>query len=250
RRLLAIQEHNELGAGYQIAMRDMEIRGIGNILGRQQHGHIAAIGFDLYSKLLRETVAQLKGKRQATEVWETSLEMAPKGVIPPHYVESNQQRMTLHQRALKIRKAGEIQDFREELTDIYGKPPEEVERLLLGLQLRVAGHEAGFEVVNVGKNRGHLIYHTTQAEKFNPTRVLQLDSKNGLKLTISTQDENIVIDVEDRTGGDNLPAKMLNLIAELQQPPTDEPIPKPESVTEKSEKKNRRFDGKRIRFRT
>ncbi|MFH1739188.1 MAG: transcription-repair coupling factor [bacterium] len=225
RRLLAIQEHNELGAGYQIALRDMEIRGIGNILGRQQHGHIAAIGFDLYTKLLGDTVARLRGRKKVDEVWETSLEMAPRGIIPPQYVESSQQRMAIHQRALKIKNPEQIDDFEEELTDIYGRPPRDVERLVLGLRLRVAGHAAGFEVVNVGKNRGHLIYHSSQVKRFDPLRVMQLDGKNGLKLTISTKDQSVIIDVQDREGENILAEKMVTLIAELQLPPTDEPIP-------------------------
>ena len=103
RRLLALQQHNQLGAGFHLAMRDMEIRGIGNILGRQQHGHIAAIGFDLYSKLLRDTVSHLKGNKLNLLDWDTALEMANKGTIPPSYVESSKQRMSLHQRIGKIK---------------------------------------------------------------------------------------------------------------------------------------------------
>ncbi len=248
RRLLAIQEHNELGAGYQIALRDMEIRGIGNILGRQQHGHIAAIGFDMYSKLLADTVARLRGRKKLVEEWETSLEMAPKGSIPPRYVESSRQRMAIHQRMAKIKTTADVDELHDELTDIYGKPPEEVERLLMGIRLRVTGHEAGLEVVNVGKNHGHLVYHSSQTERFNPVRVLQLDGKNGLKLKISTQRQNVVIQVEDKIGEESLAEKMLTLVHELQQPPTDEPVPEPETPPAPPEKKKRRryYKGDRV----
>ena len=247
RRLLAIQEHNELGAGFQIAMRDMEIRGIGNILGRQQHGHIAAIGFDLYSKLLADTVARVRGRKKIRDEWETSLEMSPKGFIPPQYVESSHQRMSLHQRLAKIKNVEQIDDLREELTDIYGRPPRQVERLLLGVRLRVEGHAAGFEVVNVGKKRGHLIYHSSEVERFNPLRVIQLDGKSGLKLTISTKSQSVVIEVADREGENVLAEKMLTLIRELQLPPTDEPVAQPEPVEQPPKKKSRRYHGKRAR---
>ncbi len=248
RRLLAIQEHNELGAGYQIALRDMEIRGIGNILGRQQHGHIAAIGFDMYSKLLSDTVARLRGRKKVVEEWETSIEMSPKGIIPPSYVESSRQRMALHQRAAKIKKMEDVDELYEELTDIYGQPPEDVDRLLLAIRLRVAGHEAGIEVINVGKNHGHLVYHSSQTEKFNPIRVLQLDGKNDLKLKISTQKQSVVIQVEDKTGEDSLPEKMLGLIHDLQEPPSDEPVPEPEAPSEPDKKKKRkRYKAKKAR---
>ncbi|MGC9327835.1 MAG: transcription-repair coupling factor, partial [Candidatus Hinthialibacter sp.] len=181
RRLLALQEHNQLGAGFHLAMRDMELRGIGNILGRQQHGHIAAIGFDLYSKLLRDTVSGLKSNKKLILEWETMLEMSPKGVIPPTYVESSKQRMALHQRIAKIKKPEEIEHLAAELKDIYGKPPASVDKLLFGLQIRVRAHQAGFDTVQIRRYQGFLRYHATQADRFNPLRVLQLDGKDGLK---------------------------------------------------------------------
>jgi transcription-repair coupling factor (superfamily II helicase) len=248
RRLLSIQEHNELGAGFQIAMRDMEIRGIGNILGREQHGHIAAIGFDLYSKLMADTVARLRGRKKIGDEWETSLEISPKGFIPPQYVDSSRQRLSLHQRVAKIKKVKEIDDLLEELTDIYGRPPREVERLLLGVRLRVEGHTAGFEVVSVGKKQGHLMYHPSQVERFNPRRVMQLDGKNGSKLTISTKGQSVVIQVEDREREGVLAEKMLTLIAELHLPPTDEPVAPPEPIQQPpSKKKPHRYHGKHRR---
>ncbi len=171
---------------------------------------------------MADTVARLRGRKKTDLEWETRVEMAPKGFIPPQYIESSRQRMALHQRVAKIRSTKEIDNLLEELTDIYGSPPREVLRLLLGVRLRVEAHNAGFETVSVGKRRGHLIYHASQVHRFNPTRVLQLDGKDGLKLTISTKGESIVIQVEDREREDVLAEKMLKLIAELRLPPTEE----------------------------
>lgn len=219
RRLLALQEHNQLGSGFHLAMRDMELRGIGNILGRQQHGHIAAIGFDLYSKLLSDTVQKVRGSRKLLIDWETSLEIVPKGVIPPDYVESSKQRMALHQRTAKIKTIEEIEQLREELTDVYGKPPEPVERLLHGLRIRVRAHQAGMDVVKVSKNKGSLRYHLSESERLNPLRLLQLDGWNGLQLRLATEGENVVIDITDKEKRGTLSELIIPLIDALEQEP-------------------------------
>ncbi|MBN2329713.1 MAG: transcription-repair coupling factor, partial [Candidatus Omnitrophica bacterium] len=240
RRLLALQEHNQLGAGFHLAMRDMELRGIGNILGRQQHGHIAAIGFDLYSKLLRDTVAGLKNNKILALEWDTMLEMSPKGVIPPTYVESSKQRMALHQRIAKIKKPEEIESLADELKDIYGKPPAPVEKLLFGLKIRVRAHQAGFDTVQIRRYQGFLRYHASQAERFNPLRILQLDGRDGLKLVVSTQEDNVGIEFHDAEKRGDLPGRVLNLIDALEQdvePQEEESIPAAPSPEIKPKKK-------------
>ncbi|RJP20940.1 MAG: transcription-repair coupling factor [Candidatus Omnitrophota bacterium] len=238
RRLLALQEHNQLGAGFHLAMRDMEIRGIGNILGRQQHGHIAAIGFDLYSKLLSETVNTMKGKKGYVQQWETTLEITPKGAIPPTYVESSKQRMALHQRIAKIKTDEEIDHLREELQDIYGKPPQPVERMLQGLQIRVKAYQAGMDLVHIGKNLGFLSYHPSQAERFNPLRILQLDGKNGMKLHVETKGDHLLIRIEDVKKSGKLIDQIIPLIDALQQEPESDPdMPVPPPPPEMPKKK-------------
>ena len=231
RRLLALQEHNQLGSGFHLAMRDMELRGIGNILGRQQHGHIAAIGFDLYSKLLSDTVAMMRGKKGLQAEWETSLEISPKGGIPPGYVESSKQRMSLHQRIAKIKNREEIHSLREELTDIYGKPPASVERLFQNLSLRVRAQEAGLDVLQVFRNRAYLRYHQSQAERFDPLRILHLDGWEGWKLTIETKDENVGINIDDAHKKGAMPDKIeafLDALDADEAPQFTKPEPPPQ----------------------
>lgn len=229
RRLLALQEHNQLGSGFHLAMRDMELRGIGNILGREQHGHIAAIGFDLYSKLLSGTVSRLRGKKGLDVEWETSLEMAGKGVIPPTYVESSKQRMSLHQRIAKIKTYEEIDNLRAELHDIYGKPPAVVEKLFQTLQVRVRAHEIGFDVARLHRNKGYLRYHSTQADRFDPMRVLHLDGWNGWKMTISAQEENVAIEIVDSYRKKSIVDNIMEFFDALtaQEPPTFERLTEP-----------------------
>ncbi|MEW6235707.1 MAG: transcription-repair coupling factor [Candidatus Omnitrophota bacterium] len=234
RRLLALQEHNQLGSGFHLAMRDMELRGIGNILGRQQHGHIAAIGFDLYTKLLADTVHSLKRNKNIPLEWETTLEIVPKGSIPPNYVESSKQRMSLHQRIAKIKTFEEIESLKEELSDIYGKIPAEVERLLYGVNIRVRAHQAGMDIVSLRRNKGYLRYHLSQAERFNPMRILEMDGWEGLKLLVTTKGDNVAIEFQDPQNRGFLADKAIPLIDALEakeapvfQKPTPPPPPPP-----------------------
>ncbi len=249
RRLLALQEHNQLGAGFHLAMRDMELRGIGNILGRQQHGHIAAIGFDLYSKLLSETVTTLKGSKGLNLEWETTLEMVPKGTIPPAYVESSKQRMSLHQRIAKIKTFDEIDSLKAELEDIYGKIPAQIERLLFGVQVRVRANQAGMDVVSLRQNRGYLRYHQSQAERFNPLRVLELDGWEGLKLLVTTKGDNVAIEFSDPQKRGIMHDKILPLIEaleaddapEFEKPPEPTPPPKKEPKPKKKKIRSKKI---------
>ncbi len=217
-RLVALQQHNELGAGFQIAMRDMEIRGIGNILGRQQHGHIAAIGFDLYTKLLSETVTRVKGRKELVRDWETSLEMSPKGTFPATYITSNKQRMAYHQRVAKVKTTEEVSNLSEELRDIFGPRPREVDRLLLGIRLRVMGHERGFQVVNAGIHRAHLVYHPSRAAQVEPLELAALDRVDNLKVTLATKGESVAIQFEDQSGEGEMADKLIGVFENLDRP--------------------------------
>ena len=126
--------------------------------------------------------------------------MAPKGTIPPQYVESNQQRMALHQRALKIKTIEEIDEFPRGIGGYLWRSPGRDRTSSAGITPACRRTCGGFEVINIGKNKGHLIYHPSQIERFDPLRVMQLDQKNGLKLNIATKDQNVIINVDDRRG--------------------------------------------------
>ncbi len=222
RRLLALQQHNQLGAGFQLAMQDMEIRGIGNILGREQHGYMVSIGFDLYTKLLSGTITNIRSKKGLQPEWETTLEMTPKGTIPPTYIESSTQRMSMHQRIAKIKTYDEIDRLREELTDIYGKPPKQVERLFLGLRIRVRAHESGMDLVNLGKNRGFFSYHPSQVEKFNPLRIMQLNGWDDLKLNVETKGDNVIVKFEDTAKRGDIVDRVFALLDEIDTDPNED----------------------------
>src|ERR671931_1589186 len=122
RRLRALQEFTELGSGYKLALRDLEIRGAGNLLGAAQHGHIAAVGFDLYAKLLAEAVRDLRGEPAAAAV-EPVISVPAEGLLPDAYVPEVNQRLALYKRLTAASTSEELHDLRTELADRYGPPP-------------------------------------------------------------------------------------------------------------------------------
>jgi len=142
KRLAAIREFTEFGSGYRIALKDLEIRGAGNLLGPEQHGHIAAVGFDLYCRLLEEAVKEAKGETVQRAV-DTSVEMPVDAYIPSSYVPDPDQRIDLYRRLASFRGEDEILDMEEELVDRYGDQPEPVRNLLMITRSKALASQAG-----------------------------------------------------------------------------------------------------------
>ncbi|MGH2561235.1 MAG: transcription-repair coupling factor, partial [Thermomicrobiales bacterium] len=146
-RLEAIQEATELGAGLRIAMRDMEIRGAGNILGAEQSGHIAAIGYDLYIRLLSQAVDEIKQGKPIAEESAVTLDLPLTALIPSDYVEDMELRLATYRRVAAVTTVRELNDMRHELEDRFGPIPDEVEHLLALIAVRIRCVELGIESV-------------------------------------------------------------------------------------------------------
>ncbi|KMP12497.1 hypothetical protein UR09_01155 [Candidatus Nitromaritima sp. SCGC AAA799-A02] len=136
-RLIAIEELSELGSGFQLAARDMEIRGVGNMLGHNQSGHIASIGFDLYSKLIEETVREIKGEEVQDNPVEPEIDLQVKGFIPKNYIPELNQRLEIYRRLQLIDSSNECEALIKELTDRYGAIPEPVQKLMALLKVKI-----------------------------------------------------------------------------------------------------------------
>ncbi len=136
RRLKAIEEFTELGAGFKIALRDLEIRGAGNILGTQQSGHIAAVGYELYCQLLENAVRQMKNEPVKTPL-ETTVDLPLPALLPRDYVPGQLLRIEVYRRLARVRRLQRLEDFRNELRDRYGPLPEQAEWLLRQAELRL-----------------------------------------------------------------------------------------------------------------
>jgi transcription-repair coupling factor (superfamily II helicase) len=157
RRLRALQELTELGSGFKLALRDLEIRGAGNLLGAQQHGHIAAVGYDLYSKLLAEAVRELSGEAQTPGV-EPVISVAVEGFVPEDYVPEVNQRLAFYKRLGGASNDADVDDLRLELADRYGPLPEPALRLLDIVRIRVAARALGVEKVEAGEGRALITF--------------------------------------------------------------------------------------------
>ena len=149
-RLKAVATHNELGAGLQLAMKDLEIRGAGNLLGGEQSGHIAGVGFDLYLRLVGEAVANYRGEKEEREV-ETKIDLPVNAHIPHTYIDSERLRLQAYRQIAAADTEEKIAEAREELADRYGELPEAVENLLAVATLRMHARAAGIhEMVVLG----------------------------------------------------------------------------------------------------
>lgn len=149
-RLKAVATHNELGAGLQLAMKDLEIRGAGNLLGGEQSGHIAGVGFDLYLRLVGEAVANYRGEKEEREV-ETKIDLPVNAHIPHTYIDSERLRLQAYRQIAAADTEEKIAEAREELVDRYGELPEAVENLLAVATVRMHARAAGIhELVVLG----------------------------------------------------------------------------------------------------
>lgn len=155
KRICAIEEMNELGAGFQLAARDMEIRGVGDMLGHKQSGHISTIGFDLYCKLIEETVKEIQGEKVDTRV-EPEIDLMVKGYIPTDYIEVLNQRLEVYRRIQLINDLEECQALNGELLDRYGPIPEPVEKLMELLEIRVLCQKLHISRAKLKGHQAHL----------------------------------------------------------------------------------------------
>ncbi|MGM0688753.1 MAG: transcription-repair coupling factor [Bacillota bacterium] len=147
KRLRAIKEFTELGSGFKIALRDLEIRGAGNILGAEQHGFIAAVGFDLYARLLDQAVAELKNEKREEKV-KPRLELRVNAYLPSAYISAQDQKVDFYQRIYSALEPDELQEIKEELSDRYGSPPDSARHLLKVAEIRVLAVKLGVELIH------------------------------------------------------------------------------------------------------
>lgn len=179
KRLSAIREFTDLGSGIKIAMRDLEIRGAGNLLGEVQSGHMEAVGYDLYCKMLNEAVRQLKGGPEA-ETFTTLIDLNVDAYIPEYYIKNEYQKLDIYKRIAAIESEEELEDMTEELIDRFGDIPKKVQQLLVIASLKSLAHSV---YVTAIEQKGEEIRFTMyEKAKIDPSGIPKfLDSyKNDL----------------------------------------------------------------------
>ena len=175
KRLKVLMEHSDLGAGFQIAMSDLKIRGGGTILGASQSGHIAAVGYEMYLKLMENAVSELKGK-PVIESLEPEINIIISAFIPESYIPDIDQRLSAYRRLAKMTELSEIVDFKAELIDRFGTLPQEAANLLLKIMLKVVSVKAGVKRLDlIG---GKLVLHFSAEHQKNPPGIVDVVVSN------------------------------------------------------------------------
>jgi transcription-repair coupling factor (superfamily II helicase) len=210
KRLKVLMEHSDLGSGFQIAMNDLKIRGGGAILGASQSGHIAAVGYDMFLKLMEETVAQMKGE-PVIEGLEPEINLPMSAHVAEDYVADIDQRLSIYRRLAKMNELKEITAMKAELADRFGPLPEETENLLLKIMLRVLSVRAGVKRLDLYGQQLCLAFSEThqlrplgivqmiangkQPYRFTPDHQFKATLAKGTSRAMLAQTKNILIEI-------------------------------------------------------
>ncbi len=182
KRLGAIREFTNLGSGYRIALRDLEIRGAGNLLGKSQHGHMEAVGYDLYCKMLGEAVGRLKGD-EVCEDFSTIINLDIDAFIPREYIFNEEQKLDMYKRIASIENKNDLGDMRDELLDRFGKVPRSAENLLRVAYMRKLAHAIYLTEVKGGK--GEITFSFKTDAKVDPAGVPKILDKHKKHMSFS-----------------------------------------------------------------
>ncbi len=183
KRLAAIREFSDLGTGFRVAALDMEIRGAGNLLGGEQHGHIETVGFDLYCQLLENTVEELRGEKSEEEI-STSINLNLDIRIPEDYIADSSQRLRMYKRISSAATDEELDALRQEMVDRFGSYPEPVENLFRYARLRQ--ETLALQIQSVEKNKNQVFFRFVDHSKVSAEKLMKLVTRNK-KATFSPQ---------------------------------------------------------------
>lgn len=203
KRLQSIKEFTELGSGFKIAMRDLAIRGAGNLLGAEQHGFIASVGFDLYSQMLAEEINKRKSEWQgaaavSVQPVNTQLDLGVDAYLPPDYIYDSIQKIEIYKKVAGSSSIEDVSDLLEELVDRFGDPPKAVLNLLAVARLRVYGRNYGVESI---LNRGDEItlkFEDRRAGEVEPVKLKGLEPLFQGRLTIALSAQQLVVKLKTR----------------------------------------------------
>ncbi|MBB6674918.1 transcription-repair coupling factor [Cohnella nanjingensis] len=189
KRLQSIKEFTELGSGFKIAMRDLSIRGAGNLLGAEQHGFIASVGFDLYSQMLAEEIQARKaewhgGKALPPAPVNTQLDIGVDAYLPPDYIYDSIQKIEIYKKVAAAASLDDVSDLFDELTDRFGDPPKSVLNLLAVARLKVYGRRYGIESIVKRGDDVHLKFEERRREEIEEPKLKALEAKHQGRLQL------------------------------------------------------------------
>ncbi|MDC3414864.1 transcription-repair coupling factor [Aquibacillus sp. 3ASR75-11] len=203
KRLQAIKEFTELGSGFKIAMRDLSIRGTGNLLGAQQHGFIDSVGFDLYSKMLKDAIdARKTGKTiEETKPFEVELLLDLDAYLPETYIEDGKQKIDMYKRFQAIESQTDIQELQEELIDRFGDFPEEVSNLFHVSALKMYAKNERIELIREKKGKVELRMEEEASKQIDGAKLFEYANKYGRMIQLGTEGNKlkIVFQIDKKT---------------------------------------------------
>ncbi|RFU60334.1 transcription-repair coupling factor [Bacillus sp. V59.32b] len=179
KRLQSIKEFTELGSGFKIAMRDLSIRGAGNLLGAQQHGFIDSVGFDLYSQMLKEAVEVRKNDKPIDKEPQLEIDLDVDAYIPDSYISDGHQKIEIYKRFRGVASLEELEELQEEMLDRFGEYPDEVTYLLTIAETKIFAIQAGIESIKQAKQDISILISEKESSTIDGQKVFQLGSKYG-----------------------------------------------------------------------
>ena len=190
KRLQTISDFTELGSGFKIAMKDMEIRGAGNLLGREQSGDIYSVGFDLYMRLLDEAVRKLEDENYEAEN-ETLMELEYTGFIPDSYIDSAQEKMDIYKKIAAVRTREELESLNSEIIDRFGLPPDEAASLLALAELRIICRE--LSVSSLKERNGEIRTEFGKVSKVRVDRLIRMMKESSGRVKLDPKQPNVLV---------------------------------------------------------
>ncbi|MBS4179728.1 transcription-repair coupling factor [Lederbergia citrea] len=196
KRLQAIKEFTELGSGFKIAMRDLSIRGAGNLLGAQQHGFIDSVGFDLYSQMLKEAIDERKGEihQKRTPSFEVELELD--AYIPDAYISDGHQKIEMYKRFRNIDSLDELEELREEMIDRFGDYPYQVGYLFTVAEIKVFAREAKLESIKQSKSEIAIYMSEEGTQEMDGSKVFSICSRHGRMVGLGMDGSKLKITIQ------------------------------------------------------
>ena len=189
KRLQAIREFTEFGSGFKIAMRDLEIRGAGSLLGSQQHGHMDDVGYDMYCKILKESIDDVCNKPREEELV-TSVDFNVDAFIPESYIRSHNQRIDVYKKIAIISEDADVSEITDEIIDRYGEPPKQVMNLIQIALIKAIANSVG--IVDVNAKRTTVNFKFADG-KITPEVAIALISEFPKQITLSTSKDPTII---------------------------------------------------------
>ena len=211
KRLRVMSENTALGSGFKIAMKDMEIRGAGNILGREQSGHLEAVGLDMYMKLLDEEIDRLRGSDDSKSR-EVLLELDYSGFIPDSYISSGVEKFEIYKKIASVKSSEQLESLRVEIEDRFGPIPEDVDNLLCIAEIKILA--ASLDIFNITEKNGVIEFELSKVSSIDPGKLVSLIQLSGGKVSLDPKRMNYI---RMRSGSVSLKDKALFILEQLRR---------------------------------